>query len=83
MKGRIGQAVTKLVEMDEHHSSMGTSPVYCLGGKRSSAISVYDFGFSQARGERFEVTIKRLHPSKKRPKKNPFLTPRRKPRRAA
>lgn len=77
------------VLMDEHHSSMGTSPIaICkdVDGKEhhiGTSFPMYELGFDTRRGQRFLVLVLPLPADKKmKPRKNPFQEKRRGRRRA-
>lgn len=68
-----------IITMDEHHSSMGTSPIArCKDDKGVERHIGTDFpmaemGFDTSRGQRFMVTVDKMTPDKSmKPRKNPF-----------
>ena len=69
-----------IITMDEHHSSMGTSPIARFtdpkGEKHAvgTGFPMHELGFNIDRGQRFMVTVDLMPRDKKmKPRKNPFL----------
>jgi hypothetical protein len=68
-----------VVTMDEHHSSMGTSPIAIYKDEAGvehhigTSFPMHDLGFKVVRGRRFVVMVGELAPNPKmKPRKNPF-----------